>query len=137
MDTAVGTRGEGPAAPMMPTLDRAQQRPVRGDGPNARRSARRHGSDPRPRSGGAWRLSFCHSHSGVPSPLGALSRWGMTLDIAKNAALALKPLRQRQASKALAHGYDSQKDEASYVRSVLREALKAGHDPARSVGRCG
>ncbi len=46
---------------------------------------------------------------------------GMTLDIAKNTALALKPLRQRQASKALAHGYDSRKDQASYVRSVFKK----------------
>jgi SAM-dependent methyltransferase len=46
---------------------------------------------------------------------------GMALDITKNAGLVLKPLRQRQASKALAHGYDSRKDEAGYVRSVFEK----------------
>jgi SAM-dependent methyltransferase len=45
----------------------------------------------------------------------------MVLDIAKNTALALKPLRERQASKALADGYDPGKDDAGYVRSVFEK----------------
>lgn len=45
----------------------------------------------------------------------------IALDIAKNWALALRPLRSRRASLLLEQGYDAAKDRPDYIQGVFRE----------------